>query len=314
MSCLYPLPVKIGDFNPVTGKSKRIFLPREKRYLDAYSMRGPCGRCIKCRLKYSRDWAIRIMHEAQVYDMDGFSNSFVTLTYNDANLPPNGSLVKKDMTDFIKRLRERLRNKIGCPIRYFYCGEYGETTKRPHYHICLFGYDFPDRIFYKKNELGDDLFYSPFLESVWPFGFNTVGSLTFDSAAYCARYILKKRTGDKSWLTYNDVDFDTGELINIRLPEYSCPSRRPGIGSEWFNRFGSDVFPADEVIFKNRRVGVPRFYSKLYELSNPLSYEAISELRAANAKKLSSVMTEDRLTGARKCFVKRVSKLIRPLE
>ena len=97
----------------------------------------PCGRCIGCRLQRRKSWADRAVQELPYHD----SNLFVTLTYNDDNIPYNKAyddsgniimtetLCKKDLQDFWKRLRKYLE-RYGDKIRYFACGEYGENTFR----------------------------------------------------------------------------------------------------------------------------------------------------------------------------------------
>ncbi len=115
-------------------------------------------------------------------------NSFITLTYDDDHLPSDGSLRAADLQKFFKRLRKSLSPH---KIRFYGCGEYGEQFKRPHYHAIIFGYDFPDKEFHSK-ENGNPIFHSPELAKIWPFGFNTVGHVSYESAAYVARYVTKK--------------------------------------------------------------------------------------------------------------------------
>ena len=99
----------------------------------------PCGKCIGCRLDKAQDWATRSLIEAKQWK----NNCFITLTYNDKNLPKNGSLYKRDMTLFWKNLRyyhkgaeSRIyKGREEYPIRYFSCGEYGGEKGRPHYQL-----------------------------------------------------------------------------------------------------------------------------------------------------------------------------------
>lgn len=185
-------------------------------------------------------------------------NCFITLTYRDEDLPVGGSLCLEDWQKFAKRLRKKLG-----PFRFFHCGEYGEENLRPHYHACLFGVDFvEDEVFFKR-EHGHALYVSELLGQTWGLGFSSVGTLTFDSAAYVARYVIKKATGDRAKTVYSRVDEKTGEVFEVR-PEYATMSRRPGLGSSWFDKFMSDVFPADEIVHEGRSYPVPKFYdSKL---------------------------------------------------
>ena len=146
-------------------------------------------------------------------------NSFVTLTYSDEHLPDGGRLVLDDFQRFFKRLRKR----VGVPVRYYHCGEYGETFGRPHYHACIFGYGFPDRVLWSYSN-GQPLYSSKELSDLWPYGHALIGEVTFDSAAYVARYIMKKVNGDRADEHYRRVDLDTGEIYQLP-PEYTTMSR-----------------------------------------------------------------------------------------
>ncbi len=264
-----------------------------------------CGQCIGCRLERSRQWAIRIMHEAQCHE----ENSFLTLTYSDEFLPAGGTLVKWHFQDFMKRLRSRLSP---LRIRFFHCGEYGEKFSRPHYHVCLFGYAFPDKVFYKEAN-GQRLFISDFLADVWSRGFCTVGSLSFASAGYVARYCLKKIGGDRAEDHYWKVDELTGEAVGVS-PEYCTMSRRPGIGSSWFDLFGSEVFPRDEVIVNGFPSQPPRFYDGLYEVQNPEDLDRIKRARVKRSRLRSENSTPARLVTREICKKAQVAFLKRSFE
>ena len=122
------------------------------------------------------------MHEASMHT----SNCFLTLTYSDKHLPPYGSLDRKAFPLFMKRLRKAYPDDR---IRYYHCGEYGAETRRPHYHSLLFGFDFPDKEFWKDR--GEyKTWRSPTLENLWPFGLSEIGSVTHKSAGYVARTIV----------------------------------------------------------------------------------------------------------------------------
>jgi len=196
------------------------------------------------------------MHEAQLHE----ENAFITLTYDKENLPQDSSLNKQHFQDFMKRLRFKLDPQ---KIRFFHCGEYGENFARPHYHAIIFGYGFPDREL--LQDTGEQkLYISPLLTSVWGKGFTTVGEATFDSAAYVARYIVKKQTGDAADDHYWKIDERTGEAVKVE-PEYITMSRRPGIASAWYEKYGQEVYPSDSVITNGHEVKPPRFYDKLFE-------------------------------------------------
>lgn len=207
----------------------------------------PCGKCPGCRLARSHEWALRCVHEAQMHER----NCFLTLTYSPECIPEDGSLRVEDWQRFAKRLRKRLG-----PFRFFHCGEYGEENFRPHYHAVIFGLDFGEDRVPLKRERGHTLYTSRCLDETWGLGIATIGSVTWQSAAYVARYSLKKVHDEKAEERMLRVDLETGEVVRIR-PEYVTMSRRPGIGSKWFEQFASDVYPADEVVHEGKRYRPP---------------------------------------------------------
>lgn len=215
-------------------------------------MTVPCGQCIECRLKRSREWAVRCMHEASLYET---RSSFVTLTYADEFLPPGGSLDRRAFPLFMKRLRKEVGR-----VRYFHAGEYGERSGRPHYHALLFGLRFADEVC--KNPLGggEKVFVSDTLSWLWPDGLHHIGGVSFESAAYVARYCVKKVTGSRAAAHYQRVGPD-GELYQLE-PEYATMSRRPGIGAGWLAKYGEEVYRDDAVFRGAHEMAPPRYYDK----------------------------------------------------
>lgn len=215
----------------------------------------PCGRCIGCKRDRARQWAVRCMHEADMHDM----NSFLTLTYDEAHLPEDRSLDKTAFPKFMKRYRKYLGSR---KIKSFYCGEYGEETGRPHYHAIIFGHEFGD-IEHVEDTNGNNYYFSPALARLWPFGHHVIGSVTFDSCMYVAKYCIKSVNGDVRKERYTFVDEDTGEIFEV-LPEFGHQSN--GIGKEWFERFRTDVWSGKDDDFVVTSNGVPskppRYYFK----------------------------------------------------
>lgn len=234
----------------------------------------PCGRCIGCRLERARQWAVRIMHESRMHD----SNCFITLTYDDEHLPKDGSIKVEHLQLFFKRLRERV---APARIRFFACGEYGEKLGRPHYHAIVFGWDPPDKVLISgSGELS--LFSSHLLSSTWANGFASVGQVSYDSATYVANYATKKITGPEASKHYG-----------TRKPEFLVMSRRPGIGKLWFDKFRSDVYPSDEVIYKGFSTRPPRYYDNLLDKSDPCMLKDLKMKRELEAEKLEEYMLAD---------------------
>lgn len=237
-----------------------------------------CGQCIGCRIDKSREWALRCVHEAQLHAR----NSFVTLTYRPEvtwhkgvryGLPEDGSLDVRHWQLFAKRVRK----EIG-PFRYLHCGEYGDANFRPHYHACLFGLDFRDDRVLWRDQRGIRTYTSPSLEALWGHGFCTIGELTWQSAAYVARYTLKKVNGDRALEARRRINLETGEEYYV-APEYVTMSRRPGLGSEWFSRYADDVFPSDECIHEGKRYLVPEYYMRTLEQVDPELYARVKSAR-----------------------------------
>lgn len=183
------------------------------------------------------------------------ANSFITLTYEDKDLPENYSVDVRTLQLFMKRLRKSLSSSV----RFFGCGEYGDQFYRPHYHAIIFNHDFPDKKFLKFTDQGEKLFTSEKLLDVWPYGFNTIGDVTFKSAAYCSRYVMKKMVGDKADDHYWRLNPLTSEMVR-QQPEFATQSRMPGLGLAWFNKYKSDVFPSDFVVVDGNKLPVPRYY------------------------------------------------------
>ncbi len=211
------------------------------------------------------------MHEASLHDQ----NSFVTLTYADEALPPWSSLRKKDFQDFMKRLRRR----VDVRIRFFHCGEYGDKFLRPHYHALLFGLGFPDAFRIEDSYGGHPQWMSPLLSKVWPAGRATVGEVNFESAAYVARYCIKKVNGKAAESHYLRVDKTTGETAQVQ-PEYATMSRRPGIGRDWIAKYSSDVYPSDELIVRGHASKPPRYYDDFYKAGHDASFADVKHARA----------------------------------
>lgn len=260
MPCFRPLEGwRSRERNPKSGKRSIVF-NMQQAHVDM-PVTLPCGQCIGCRLERSRQWAIRCVHEATLHD----HSSFLTLTYRPENLPPGGTLVKKDFQDFMKKLRKA----VGQKIRYFHCGEYGEQFGRPHYHAAIFGWDPSDKKPWKKS--GDhQLYTSEFLDERWGLGRCVVGALSFDSAAYVARYITKKITGENAEAHYQG-----------RLPEYTTMSRRPGIAHGWFEKWKSDTYPSDTVIMRGKEFHPPKYYDRQFELDSPEDFCKMKQKRKA---------------------------------
>ena len=265
MSCTQPIyALKLGALNPETGKERIKILPRRigesyrswcEQYGEENILQLPCGHCESCIEKRTRAWAVRCVLEAAQYD----ANCFLTLTYSNQCLP-KGGLCKKDLQKFIRKLRDRTGRKI----RYFACGEYGELTYRPHYHLIIFNWFPEDAKFLKVSDYGGYLFTSKILTELWPFGISSVGEVSFASCGYVARYCQKKNAH-----------------VNDKK-EFCLMSRRPGIGEAYAHRFLQEIYDTDKIYIKNGKSASTtpsRYFDKLFEAVDPAAFEIVKNVR-----------------------------------
>ena len=300
MPCYHPMPA----VRMVDGSVK--FVSRNKKGVDG-TLELPCGQCIGCRLERSRQWAMRCLHESSLYD----HNSFITLTYDESNLPPGGSLDYSDFQKFMKRLRKNTKSRV----RFYMGGEYGDATARPHFHACLFGYDFPDKVYLRKSSSGEKLYTSKLLESLWPFGISSIGDVTFQSAAYIARYCVQKVTGDAADMHYACDEFvDRDGLIRTSVtPEFNHMSLKPGIGARWLSKYQTDVFPRDYVVINGVKTKPPKYYDVLFEREDPGVFSDLVAQRELDgyASRLEGEQSVSRLSVKEQVHNARLSQLKR---
>ena len=292
--CTKPLVQIVSYGTMENGKLKKWFetlKPLEAREIwkpPYYKVQElPCGQCIDCRLKYSREWAFRCMCEAEQYE----HNEMLTLTYNEENIPKNyqinpktgcvepggGTLVKKDVQDFLKRLRKKYPG-----FRYYMCGEYGDKHQRPHYHLIMFNLKVDDKEYLRDSvsewsKIKNKLYTSKDIEKIWGKGFITLNEVNFETCAYVARYVTKKVKGPTSEEEYE---------LRGQLPEYTCMSRNPGIGEKYY-QLNKEKFYEKKKIWQKTQKGLleinpGRYFEKLIEKENE---EILKKLKKRNNKK-----------------------------
>lgn len=222
MACFYP--VDAWKSKRVNESGKRSIVFRRADGFDDMHLQVPCGKCDGCLADRAREWSIRMYHESSLHER----NSFLTLTYEDNN---QKTIDKKHLQDFFRRMRD-----AGYRFRYYACGEYGSTTRRPHYHAVLFGEDFLGGA---TIDINDDLYTNPRVAELWGHGLVSIGSLTMGACCYVAGYVQKK-IGDP----------DT----------FSLMSRRPGIGSTWLEHYADDIRRTGTVTIEGKELPIPKRY------------------------------------------------------
>jgi uncharacterized protein YodC (DUF2158 family) len=323
MTCHSPMLAWPG---PVNDNNKRPLVfkcPPGMTNDDALEL--PCGGCQGCRLDKSREWATRCMHEASCHS----ENCYITLTYSPENTPQFGDLCYKHFQDFMKRVRSKFPEK---QIKFYMCGEYGENLEHskngryghPHYHACLFGLDFPDRRAYKQNKNGDILYTSETLEKLWSHGFTTIGDLTWQSAAYVARYVMKKQTGkaltepqSNGFRAYECL-LSGGEIVTLKS-EFNRMStggrlNSGGIGKKWFDRYKGDL-KKDFITYEGEKMKVPKYYDNLLAKEDPheLDRRKLDRAEKARIKRDTENEVVARRWDQRKIQEKTVKRLKRTL-
>lgn len=284
ITCTSPLHVFTVGYDKSGQPIKKVTSGEVKEYCGSLDYQEiPCGHCLACRLARSREWANRCMLELQYYE----SAYFVTLTYDDEHLPLNeyvtedgevcqsATLVKKDFQLFIKRLRKRFCNgqEGQSKIRYYACGEYGSQTLRPHYHCIIFGLKLDDLRLYKQSRLGDNYYNSASLDKVWNKGYAVVGDVTWDTCAYTARYIVKKKLGPDGAKWYEKYHLE---------PEFTLMSLKPAIGRRYYDEYVDSLFDSSTISVPARdgarTFTIPYYFKRLREQEQPGCFEELKEI------------------------------------
>lgn len=235
----------------MTPTGWRMSPKRNRVFSDILPKYVSCQQCIGCRLERSRQWAVRSVHEAQFHE----ENYFLTLTFSDDCLPANRSLDTKTLQNFWKKIRK------ACPLmrfKYYAAGEYGEKYSRPHYHASTFGLELPDLQPSFKSETGFQMYNSRRLDAAWDMGNVYVAPLSFETAAYTARYICKKILGKNADAHYQSLGI---------IPERAWISK--GLGKEWHHAYLSETYRDNYIVARGVPSVPPRTYNRWLKADDP---------------------------------------------
>lgn len=318
IACLYPLKaIHVGDNVQVVNPRKSLdstfcktpYIDQETGEVSEW-FDIPCGRCLGCRLDYSKSWSERILLECESWKY----NWFLTLTYDDDHLvfdksEHNPTLVKRHFQCFMKALRQYLDRKGLESVRFYGCGEYGDESLRPHYHIIVFNLPLDDLVYYGDSKMGYPLYMSECLTNLWHRGNVYVAEVSAQSAAYVARYTQKKAE--------NGIDKDFYKNLGI-AEEFVLMSRRPGIGAYYFFDNADELLRTDKIYLPGGKVSkVPKYFLGLAEKTMDFDDSLLKSRRKVKAealqevqKKLYSVSEWDRMDACEK-ILKRNAKLLK---
>jgi len=260
MACYFPLSGWLSSSKNPSGKRSVVFSLNSG--LADKPVEVPCGKCSGCRADQALMWSIRAYHESTLH----LRNCFLTLTYDDDHLPADGKIIKKHLQDFFRSCRDR-----GYKLRYIACGEYGEQTRRPHYHAIIFGQDFQ----FDRQDVDESLYTSPTLSSIWDKGLISIAPVTMSSICYVCGYVNKK-IGDE----------DT----------FSLSSRRPGIGHNWLKLYHDDLVRTGKVTIEGREYPVPPRYLEWL----PEEFEALKAERKRIATSKPGIIRREQARGKQK--------------
>lgn len=236
MTCFNPIPAWRDDEpNPKTGRTPLRFNKHADQLHSDLDI--PCGRCVGCRGDRARDWGVRIYHESLLYEQ----SSFLTLTYDEDH--NDGTLHKEHVQEFVNNLRNN--PDAGWRPRYFACGEYGEKTRRPHYHAIVFGTDFHDIL---STAIDDDLWQHPVVSRAWRYGHHSIAAVEPAAAMYVAGYVQKKATDSD---TFNLMSRGSRKRTNGMLPP---------IGFRYAERHLENLNRLGFCVIGDRRHPIPSVY------------------------------------------------------
>jgi len=256
----------------------------------------PCGKCMDCKIRRTRDWVTRLTHEASLHE----DNCYLTLTFSEDGLGlrelQRGThpldLDIKDWQLFAKRLR-----KAAGPFRFFQVGEYGDENYRPHYHAVIFGQGFRNEGEKWVDEKGHPKWTGRTIEKCWPYGFHEIGEATPETLEYVAKYVQKKLYGKMREEALERTDLQTGEHVTVR-PETASMSRGgrtgKGLGHGWWTQYRSDVFPDDFIVMNGKKRPTPRYYAEQLKKEDESAWSKIASQRLENANKRQADNTPER--------------------
>lgn len=236
--------------NPNDDGKRGITFSRSDAYIDK-ELLLPCGKCPECRRKKINEWAVRCVVESSYHE----ECSFITLTYDDKNLPEGGTLKHEDWQNFMKRLRRHMdRHYGGKKLKFFMCGEYGGKKGRAHFHAIIFGHWFKDTFVHKELK-SHKVYRSPELEKIWTAGFSTLGEVHYGTCSYVAKYAQKRMMPEE--LYYEKLE-ELKPYYQEKRMEYLRASQ--GIGKQFCIDNALSLLASDSITIRQRKNMLPRIF------------------------------------------------------
>lgn len=230
MKCYSPISIKVEKLN------RRIMVR--------------CGKCLACREEIAKEYTLRYIQESKKFKY----LYFLTLTYRDENVPYNErgylTLKKDDLTKYLKVINVNVKRKLPLEeYKYFACGEYGDQTERPHYHIVLSCNNQEiGKLFLKKWFAGDVKFEEASIQSV----FYTIG-------------YVNKKIKDKDY--YYDLN------------EIERPFRKfsRGLGKDYYEENKKELAEKYYANIGKNKIALPKYYKDKLKDSGLVDIEELTK-------------------------------------
>lgn len=203
-----------------------------QHYFQTHSLAGkpvkvPCGSCITCQRSARTFFCHRIQHDVAILAKQGVGSSFISFTFRDDFLGDR-SVHKRDLQLMHKRFR-----KSGASFKYLSIGDYGDNTKRKHYHGLYIGLDTSvARYLCDKH---------------WPYGFCDVAPIVSANISYVVRYMQGQTPAYIK--QYTDEGFE---------PPFTLYSN--GLGSTLFDSQSDNIKTQGKYFYQGKWYSLPPYW------------------------------------------------------
>ena len=236
-----------------------------------------CGKCPLCLGKKGNEWKFRLK-QTMKHATDCW---FVTLTYDNTNLPKRSDNGKIQLQRFFKRLRKNYNlSKVAPGFKYFAVAELGGDFGRIHYHILFFntGWNWYQMHYNAKKTWGNGIVYTE--------------DMNLNRIAYVTKYIHQNIYRKPAYAEkYVELKYSNGQShikkVKIRRPNYFFMMCSKGIGLELIESSAMIKYLVERgdgtIKDGDFTISIPRYY--IEKLPDADKVKAIRLLKAADYTK-----------------------------